>query len=262
MNASARLTSLTRIGFATRGMLYIVIAVLIVRTGRAEDPSGALEYLGDGGGRLLLAVMAAGLFGYGFWRGVDAAFDIERHGSDRKGVFERLGAGFSGAVHLVLAWQAVRLIQGVSSVGSGTEASTRAVLELPGGTMMVMLGGAILFAIGVLQLVKAVKGSFLRHLAPRIADKPWAQWSGRAGYAARGLVFVISSVFLVRAGFSERASEAGGMAEVLSWLASPVDIVVAAGLFGFGLFSLIEARFRQLHDVPVDGLMQRANVGP
>ena len=61
MNASARLTSLTRIGFATRGLLYIVIAVLIVRTGRAEDPSGALEYLGKGGGQWLLGIMAAGL---------------------------------------------------------------------------------------------------------------------------------------------------------------------------------------------------------
>ncbi len=32
MNASSRLTALTRIGFATRGLLYIVIAMLIVRT--------------------------------------------------------------------------------------------------------------------------------------------------------------------------------------------------------------------------------------
>ena len=61
MNTGARLTTLTRLGFAVRGALYIVIALLILRTGRAEDPAGALAYLGEGGGRLLLVLMAAGL---------------------------------------------------------------------------------------------------------------------------------------------------------------------------------------------------------
>jgi hypothetical protein len=34
-------------------------------------------------------------------------------------------------------------------------------------------------------------------------------------------------------------------------------MIVAIGLFGFGIFSLIEARYRILHDVPVDGIGQR-----
>ncbi|WBH17221.1 DUF1206 domain-containing protein [Sphingomonas radiodurans] len=257
MNASARLTTLTRVGFATRGILYLVIAFLIVRTGRAEDTSGALQFLAGSGGRLLLSIMAAGLLAYGIWRLCDAAFDIERHGTDRKGIFERLGAGISGLVHLVLAWQAFRLIQGVSSVGNGTEQGTQAALDLPGGTAIVMLGAAVLFAVGVVQLIKAAKGSFLKHLEPAMAQHAWARWSGRAGYAARGLVFIISSWFLLQAGLQAEASEAGGMAEALSWLESPWDFVVAIGLFGFGVFSLIEARYRILHDVPVDGLTRR-----
>ena len=257
MHARSRLTSLTRIGFATRGLLYIVIAFLIVRTGRAEDTSGALQYLGHGGGRILLAIMAAGLFAYGIWRACDAAFDIERHGSDRKGAAERAGAAVSSLVHLFLTWQAVRLLQGVASSSDGARQGTQAVLDLPGGMMMVMLGGLILFGVGILQIIKAIKGSYLKYLEPRIARRPWAQWSGRAGYAARGIVFLISSAFLLKAGFQEEASEAGGMAQVLQWLTSPWDMVVAAGLFGFGLFSLIEARFRILHDVPVDGIARR-----
>jgi hypothetical protein len=258
MNASARLTTLTRLGFATRGLLYIIIAFLILGTGRAEDPAGALRYLGQGGGRLLLGVMAAGLIGYGVWRLADAVLDLERHGSDRKGAGERLGAGVSGVVHLFLAWQAVRLIQGVASGGNGTEEGAAMALRLPGGSVVLLITGAILSALGAVQLVKAVKGSFLRYLEPQVARTAWVQWSGRAGYAARGIVFLISALFLARAGLEERSSEAGGMAEVLSWLSSPWDIVVAVGLLGFGLFSLVEARFRTLHDVPVDGLVARA----
>ncbi|PAX08291.1 DUF1206 domain-containing protein [Sphingomonas lenta] len=258
MNASARLTTLTRIGFAARGLLYVVIAFLIVGTGRAEDPAGALQYLGRGGGRALLIVMAAGLFAYGLWRLADAAFDIERHGSRQEGVMERLGAGASGLVHLFLAWQAVRLIRGAASAGDGTQAGARAALELPGGATLVIAAGVLLLGVGVFQLIKAVRGTFLRYLDPAVARQPWAQWSGRAGYAARGLVFVISSFFLLKAGFEERANEAGGTAQALAWLSSPMDVVVALGLFAFGLFSLIEARFRRLHDVPVDGIARRA----
>ena len=180
MNTGARLTTLTRLGFAVRGALYIVIALLILRTGRAEDPAGALAYLGEGGGRLLLGLMAAGLLGYGIWRLADAVLNIERHGSDRKGAFERIGAAASGAVHLFLTWQAARLIQGVARAGDGAEQGARTALALPGGGALVMLVGALLAAVGVVQLAKAAKGSFLRYLDPAVASKRWARWSARA----------------------------------------------------------------------------------
>jgi hypothetical protein len=261
MNASARLTTLTRMGFATRGLLYIVIAVLIIRTGRVEDTNGALQYVGEGAGRVLLVIMAAGLFAYGLWRLADAAFDIERHGSDRKALAERTGAAVSGVVHLALTWQAVRLIRGLQATGDGTQAGTQTALDLPGGTVIVIVAALAVFAMGAIQMVKAVKGGFLRYLEPRIAQQPLVQWSGRVGYAARGVVFVIVAWLLVRAGLSESASQAGGMARALSWLTSPADIIIAVGLFGFGLFSLVEARFRTLHDVPVAAVAQRATGG-
>lgn len=258
MNASAQLTTLTRIGFAARGLLYLVIAFLVIGTGRAEDPSGALQYLGQGGGRVLLILMVAGLAAYGLWRLADAAFDIERHGSTGKGALERAGAGVSGLLHLFLAWQGVQLVRGVASASDGTREGAQTALQLPGGAAMVALAGVVLLGAGAFQLVKAVKGSFLKYLEPRVASRPWVQWSGRAGYAARGFVFLISAVFLLKAGLEEQASEAGGTAQALAWLSSPFDVLVALGLFGFGLFSMVEARFRVLHDVPVEGVARRA----
>lgn len=258
MDANARLTTLTRIGFAARGLLYIVIALLVITTGRAEDPSGALQYLGQGGGRVLLIIMAAGLMAYSLWRLSDAAFDIEHHGSDMKGSAKRAGAAASGLVHLLLAWQSVKLIQGVSSSGGGAREASDVALQVPGGSWLLVVAGIVLLGVGVAQFVKAFKATFLRHLDPQIARQPWAKWSGRAGYTARGLVFLISSYFFVQAGLQEESSRAGGMAQALSWLSSPLDVLVAIGLFAFGLFSLIEARFRVLRDAPVDGLMQQA----
>jgi hypothetical protein len=256
---SGTLTMLTRLGFAARGLLYIVIGLLVIRTGRAEDPSGALETLADGSGRTLLYLIIAGFLAYGLWRLADAAFNVERHEQSSKGMRERIGAAASGVVHLLLAWQAVRLLQGSGgSGGGGTQDGAQTALQLPGGQLALALAGLVLLGVGALQLVKAYKASFLKHLEPGVARQPWARWTGQGGYAARGLVFLISGGFLFAAGLKEQASEAGGMAEALAWLSPPWDTLVAIGLILFGLYSLIEARFRVLHDVPVEGVAAKA----
>jgi hypothetical protein len=255
---AATLTLLTRLGFAARGLLYLVIGMLVIRTGRAEDPSGALTVLAEGGGRILLILMIAGFLAYGLWRLSDAAFNVERHENGSKGMRERLGAAASGIVHLFLAWQAIRLLRGGGSSGGGTQEGAASALQMPGGQVALALAGLALLGVGIFQLVKAAKADFLKHLEPQVAHQPWARWTGQGGYAARGLVFLISGGFLFAAGLEEQASEAGGMAEALSWLTSPWDVLVAVGLLLFGLYSLIEARFRVLHDVPVDGMARQA----
>jgi len=254
-NAGAQLTMLTRLGFAARGLLYLIIAYLVITTGRTEDPAGALGYLGQGGGKTLLYLVILGLVAYGLWRLSDAIFDIERHGTGNKAVVQRIGAAASAIIHFFLAWQAIKLVRGAShTANNGAAESATTVLQMPGGGMMLIAGGLILLATGGYQLVKAAKGSYLEHLEPHIAAQPWAKWTGRLGYAARGVVFLITGAFLANAGFGEKANEAGGMAEALSWLDYPWDMVVAFGLLSFGLFSLIEARYRVLQDVPVGTL--------
>lgn len=71
-------------------------------------------------------------------------------------------------------------------------------------------------------------------------------------------MFLICAFLLLKAGFNGQASQAGGFAEALSWLDSPTDFVIAVGLFGFGVFSLIEARFRILHGLADGGGVRRA----
>ena len=253
MSAGRRMTAFTRLGFAARGLLYIAIAVLLLRSGRSEDSSGALAELGESGGGLLLLAMTAGFVAYGVWRLADAALNIEGHDAGAKGAGGRLAAAGSGAVYLAFAWQALRLAGG-DHTGSGdrTEQGARTALALPGGPLLLQLAGAFLFGAGIFQLVKAYKCSFCDRLDPAVANRPFVRWTGRAGYAARGLIFMVSGFFLASAGMDSQASEAGGMEDALRWLGSPVDLAVAAGLLLFGLFSLVEARFRIIHDVPLD----------
>ncbi len=259
---SRTLTLLTRLGFAARGLLYLVIGFLVLRTGRTEDPAGALAVVAEGGGRTLLYVIVAGFIAYGLWRLSDAAFNIERHEDGKKGLGERLGAAASGIVHLFLAWQAIRILQHSTSAssggGGGTQEGAQTALQLPGGQAMLVLAGLVLLVVGAVQLKKAWKAEFLKHLEPGVASQPWARYTGQGGYAARGVVFLISGAFLAAAGFKEQAGEAGGMQEALAWLSPPWDAVVAIGFILFGLYSLIEARYRVLKDVPVDGIANKA----
>ena len=83
---------------------------------------------------------------------------------------------------------------------------------------------------------------------------------GRGGYSARGVIFIVCGFFIASAGLDARASEAGGMEDALRWLDSPLDLAVAAGLFLFGLFSMVEARFRIIHEVPLDEVAHAAGL--
>jgi hypothetical protein len=252
---------LTRLGFAARGLLYLVIAWLVIRTGRAEDLEGALERVGEGGGKWLLVAMTAGFIAYGLWRLADAAMNIEAHDDDKSGAVKRVGAAASGLIYLLLAWQAIRLITSAgrssgSGGGGGTQEGAETALSLPGGGAIVVVAGLILLGVGIYQLIKAAKGSFLKHLEARVANADWAKWSGRLGYAARGIVFLIVGWFLLQAGLADEPSKAGGMEQALSWLSPTTSLLVAIGLAFFGLFSLVEARYRTIHSPNMPHLPQ------
>lgn len=247
MGRDEKMVMLTRLGFAARGLLYLIIAWLVIGTGRTADLSGALEYLATGKERVLLMAIAAGFIAYGVWRLSDAAFDSEGRGDDGKGLAGRAGAAASGIVYLFLAYQAWQLLSGH---GGGSEDATeeraQMVLHLPAGGLLLGVAAAVLFIAGGWQLAKAYKCSFLNHLAGPVRQQEWVRWLGRIGYGARGIIFLVTAFFIAGAALSGSAGEAGGMQEALRWLSSPTNMIVAAGLALFGIFSLIEARYRSI----------------
>jgi hypothetical protein len=248
---------LTRLGFAARGLLYILIAVLVVRTGRTEDLTGALEYVGHGAGKFLLAGLAAGLATYGLWRLSDAALGTEHPGTEWKQLGKRAVAGGIGAIYIYLAFKAVRVILAGRSGAMGTEQQADTVLDLPGGEL-VLLGAAAILAIAACnQFYKALRCRFMRRLQEGASAKGWIKWMGRLGYAARGVIFFVVAWLIYRAAVDHKASEAGNLEKALDVLRGPFLLPIAAGLFLFGTFSLVEARYRAIHKPPVDGVKRK-----
>ena len=80
---------------------------------------------------------------------------------------------------------------------------------------------------------------------------PLVNIAGFLGHAARMVLFVMVGFFLVRAAWEYDAKEAIGIDEALSKLAhqphGPVWLGAAAvGLFAYGVFSLLSARYRDI----------------
>jgi hypothetical protein len=245
-----------RFGFVTRGLLYIVIAWLVIVAGRTEDLTGAMEYVDHGIGKGLTIFIVAGMAGYGLWRVSDAAFGMDSGRHHAKAWRRRIAAASSGAIYLFLAYKALRImVQGYAGSGDAHEHAATA-LHLPAGTFLLGAAAAVLGGAGIVQLWKAGSCSFLRHL-DEPACRPLAKWLGRIGYAARGVIFLTVAWLLARGALHHSAAEAGGLEQALDTLRGPLEIPVAAGLALFGFYSLIEARYRSIHKPPTEHIKRK-----
>jgi hypothetical protein len=252
----SRFLTFCRIGFLGRGILYILIAWLALQTGRTEDLTGALEYLGRGMGRILLMIIAAGLAAYGLWRLADAAFGIENPGREGKALRKRGAAAFIGAIYLYLAYKSVRILVAGRAGTMTTQEQADTVLDLPGGAWVLGLAALVLMAAGLNQFRKAGKCIFLRNLDHR-AQATLVKWLGRIGYAARGVIFVTVGYLIGKAALDGRSQQAGGMEQALDFFSGPVLYSVALGLLLFGAFSIVEALFRRIHEPPAPDQIKR-----
>lgn len=261
--AKGWIETLARVGYASRGVLYIIIGALAIALamgsgGSTTGSRGALQTIADQPlGTAALIVIALGLAGYAVWRLSEAFANPEHLGSDAKSVLRRIGYAVRAVIYGGLAVAAARIAFGGSSGSSEsnqTDSWTARVMELPAGRWMVGVAGAIVIGYGIHRIIQAWRADIGRHmrLAEMTSDTSrWIIHVSRFGIAARGVVFVLVGWFFVQAAVQYDPSEAGGVAEALNTLAresyGPWLLgVVALGLIAFGVHSLLEARYRRI----------------
>ena len=244
-----------------KAAVYVIIGGVAAKVGfgmggRPTDTRGAMvTILAQPFGRLALAVVAAGLFGYAAWLLLSAVLDLERRGSSRRGRLGRAGAALRGLVHAALSARAALLALG-SRTGRGNVVRewTERFLAAPFGPWLVALAGASVLGYGVYQLYRVFAADLAEHLDHAALGADAARWAvrfGRFGMAARGLVFSTIGFFLIRAAHRYDAGEAKGIAEALRTMASrssPPWLLgaVAVGLVSYGVYELFEARYRRI----------------
>ena len=251
-----------RIGYATKGIVYILVGALAVlaaldKGGQTTDTRGAFkEIYSQPFGLVLLSAIAIGLVGYAVWRIAQAIVDAEGKGNDLKGISIRIGYAGSGLIHAGLAFSAARLVLGERELSSEQEHKSRTaqLMQLPFGTLLVGLVGVGFIGFGLYQLYKGYKRKFLKRLesgAMNATEKRWATRLGQIGLAARGVVFCIIGYFLIQAAINYNPGKVRGLGGALQAIAvqpygKALLGIVAAGLAVYGIYMLVEAKYHHI----------------
>jgi hypothetical protein len=249
---------LARAGLVARGIVYAVVGVLALKLalgdgGKATSQQGALKTIaGEPFGKTLLVALAIGLGGYAVWRLIRAAAGHGRE--DRDSGFDRVAALASGIAYAALCATAVKILAG-SGGGSGSpKQATGGVLGWSGGPVLVGIVGAVLIGVGLYQAYKGFARKFLDtsktgEMGPAVKRAFTAL--GVFGHVARGVVFALIGYGLIKAAVDYDPKKAVGLDGALRKLAhasyGPVLLaIVAAGLIGFAVYSMADARYRRV----------------
>jgi hypothetical protein len=263
-DVSRGLVILGRVGLAARGVVYVTIGSLTamaglgIGKGKVTDQQDAVRALGRSPfGDVVLWVVAIGLACYVLWRFGQVLF---ARGHDSQGVKrwgKRAAALGSGLAYAGLS--ATAFAQALGSGRGGKGGSTQQegaawLLSQPAGSWLVAAVGAVIAGIAIAQFMRAYTASFTKHLRGGEMthdQEQWARRAGRAGFAARGVAFALIAWFFAQAALQNDAGEAGGLGAALQTLAaqksgSTLLAIVGAGLALFGVYSLVEARYRRI----------------
>ena len=247
---------LARLGLATRATLYLLIgwlALMVARgdRGKEADQSGALhEVARHSGGTVLLWVIAAGLAGYALWRFSQAAFGVPGEG---KKAMPRFQSFVRGVIYAFFAVNCVHLL--LTSHGTNqarkTQLLTGEVLGNTAGRWLVGAAGAIVVLVALFLVYEGIAQKFEKHLntgAMSRTEHRVVAVLGTVGTVARGLVFGLAGVLVVRAALDYDPKKARGLDGALKSLANssagaPLLIAAAIGLMVFGVYGYTEARW-------------------
>lgn len=265
VNSSVWLERVARIGWVSKGLVYMLMgitALTIARqrpTDEAASPQGALEQVMERpGGRVLLVLLGVGLLLYVAWRLLSVALIA---GTDLSHWLDRIGYTFSAVFYFTLSWTALRsaLRDATPEDGNTIEQISRTLLDTGWTRVLLVVGGLVVVGVGAYFIVrKGVLRSFTDDLAD--VDSSWSGnehygrtllVAGVVGWLGRGGVTVLVGFFVTRAAVRFDASDARGFDRALRQaattdLGSALVGGTAAGLFVYGLYCLLSVPRRCL----------------
>jgi uncharacterized membrane protein YidH (DUF202 family) len=252
---------LGRLGLVTKGVSFGIVGVLAVLValgagGAPADREGALRLLSKQWyGVILLVALGLGFGAYAAWRFAQALLDRDDNGSEFEGSAKRLGSLAKGVFYLGLSVLSFSFVTGPRGESRDEPEQTARVFELPLGRWLVLALGGGLIVYGFWNGYRSFSGRFRKHLKKSKMDRedvtPVVNVVGFLGHLARMVLFSMVGLFLFRAAWQHDPSEAIGFDEALAKLAQreggPLWLgAAAAGLFAYGLFSLAQARYRDI----------------
>jgi Domain of Unknown Function (DUF1206) len=257
---------LARIGLVAKGVSFGIVGVLAIEValgtgGKATSRQGALQAIAQHTfGKVLLVALAVGFGSYAVWRFVQA-FAEREDGDGEKAAAEkwakRIGYVGRGVIYASLAYTAVKIILGTSGQQSQNRQARETAATLlgwPGGRWIVAAAGIFIVAAGLWNAYRGLTKKFEDRWRTGEMSNTERRWGGRigvAGHLARAVVFSLIGIFVVKSALEYNPKDAIGLDGALHKLAAasygPYLLgLTAAGLVCYGLFCLVDARYRDV----------------
>ncbi len=257
-HAQEKLVWLARVGYCTRGIVYILVGVLALlaafgQGGKTTDTKGALHtVMSSPFGDVMIGLIALGLFGYALWRLVQSIADADDHGTDAKGLAVRGGLLVSAVTHTLLGIYAVSLLFGAADGGGGSKGLAAKLMQQPWGHWLVYIVALCIFGAAVAHVIKALKEKYKKYFSMDHQLMEKVNPVIKFGLLSRAVVFTIISVFFAYAAWTYDPQKARGLDATLEFLQQQAYGtillgVIALGLFAFGVYSFLEGIYRRIH---------------
>ncbi len=254
---------LARLGFYTKGVLFIVIGSLALSLifgidgGRLADARGALAAVAlESYGRILLMIFVVGAFAHGAWNIFRGAADADGCGSNWWGITVRSVAVLVGIFYIGLAISAVEIILSSRVAADSSEAEETFITLLravPGGSLFVVLIGIGVVIAGIHECYSGLVGKFrenYRNWQIKGLNRPVVAVLGIISFTARALLLGVIGYFFIRAPFVGDRSQVGLDAALLTLLGTsygPAAVLfTASGLVAHGILAFYEAKYRRI----------------
>ena len=254
--------ALARVGLLAKGVSFGIVGGLAVALaagegGKATSREGALATISDEtGGKILLVLLALGFAAYALWR-FSEPFLEDGDDDGVKKYAKWAGWIGRGLIYAGLTYGTVELLTGAGANQSQNAKAHKAAAELlswPAGTWLVAIAGACIAGAGLYNGYRGVARKFKDKWNTGEMSSAALKWGTRVGVVgllARMVVLGLIGAFLIKAAVEYDPKEAIGLDGALQklihqsygpWLLG----LTAAGLVAYGLFCLVEARYRDV----------------
>jgi len=246
---------MARIGYTARATVFFLVGGLALFSGIAggrPDTKSALDNLLEQPfGRIWVGLIAIGLLGFVVWRLAQSIGNADHLPHNFRGTAIRTAFFGSAVIYAGLAYYALeRALTSVSHDGGRTEKGLAEwTMSQPFGKYLAgavaigfIAGGCNTIAKGVLRKYQRDQSEEARHSRAMAIACTY-------GLSARGILFVIVGCFFAYAAFTVNPEQAGSVSDALNWIrglpfGGVLYSLVAIGLASFGVYNLVQARYR------------------
>ena len=248
---------LARIGLGSKGILYVSLGILAFmvafeisgHSNEEADRNGVLVFLRESpGGPVILALLMAGLICYSTWRILEG---ISITPYKKKLWGKKLRYWASALVYLTVAFTAYKVLN--YEQGSDDQHWSQQLFNKDYGKIVLALVALGFAGNGIYQIWYGLSSKYKKHVSGTDIGNSNAGFlakSGKIGYTARGIVWLIVAYLLTRALLHSNAAEAGDTSKGFAFLetlafGSYLLGALGLGLVAYGVYNLLRSGFEK-----------------